>query len=180
MSLEITREEFSDADRTSFAARLEESLDALAVLLVRPSFGAGPATLGAELELSLVDGCGRPLPMNRAVLASALDPRVSLEIDRFNLEINARPVRFAGRAFGTLAGELSDGLAAVTRAVAPLGGRPITIGILPTLVAGDLRPGMLTDSHRYRALSIALRRLRQEPFRIRIDGTDPPTCCATT
>jgi len=28
MSLEITREEFSDADHTRFAARLEESLDA--------------------------------------------------------------------------------------------------------------------------------------------------------
>jgi len=173
MSLEITREEFSDADRTRFAARLEESLDALALLLARPDFGTGPATLGAELELSLVDACGRPLPVNRAVLANALDPRVALEIDRFNLEINARPVRFAGRAFGALAAELSDALAAVTRAVAPLGGRPIAIGILPTLTAGDLRPGMLTDSHRYRALSNALRRLRHEPFRIRIDGADP-------
>ena len=173
MSLEISREEFSDADRARFGLRLADSLEALALLLARPDFGHGPMTIGAELELSLVDDGGRPLPVNRAVLASALDPRIALEIDRFNLEINTRPVPFAGRAFGALAAEFSDGLAAVARAAAPYGGRPIAIGILPTLVASDLRPGMLSDSRRYRALSGALRRLRQEPFHIRIDGDDP-------
>jgi len=53
------------------------------------------------------------------------------------------------------------------------GGRAVAIGILPTLVATDLQPGMLTESHRYRALSAAIRRLRHEPFRIRIDGDEP-------
>jgi gamma-glutamyl:cysteine ligase YbdK (ATP-grasp superfamily) len=173
MSLEIPSEEFSEADHVRFAARLQESLEALALLLARPEFGIGPTTVGAELELAIVDATGRPLPVNRAVLADAVDARIALELDRFNLEVNARPVSFTGRPFGALAAELTDALAAITGAAEPHGGRPIAIGILPTLDAGDLQPGMLTDSHRYRALSAALRRLRHEPFRIRIDGEDP-------
>lgn len=173
MSLDIPREDFSEADYARFSERLEESLHAMASVLVRPGFGAGPATLGAELELTVIDDAGRPLPVNRAVLAAAVDPRISLELDRFNLEINARPIPLAGRAFGALAAELSDALAAIDRAAARHRGRSIAIGILPTLVASDLQPGMLTESHRYRALSAAIRRLRHEPFRIRIDGDDP-------
>lgn len=173
MSLEIPRHEFSDADHVRFAARLEENLQALALLLARPDFGIGPTTLGAELELSVVDASGRPLPVNRAVLAAAVDPRVALEIDRFNLEVNARPVPSAGRPFTALGAELADAVAAIARAAEPHGGRPIAVGILPTLVASDLQPGMLTDSHRYRALSAAIRRLRHAPFRIHIDGEDP-------
>ncbi len=173
MSREIPREEFSDADHARFAARLQENLAALAVVLDRPDFGLGPTTLGAELELSLVDAVGRPLPVNRAVLADAVDPRVALEVDRFNLEVNTRPVAVAGRPFDALAADLSEALAAIARAAAPHGGRPIAVGILPTLAARDLQPGMLTDSRRYRALSAAIRRLRHAPFRIRIDGENP-------
>ena len=107
MSLDISREDFTEADHARFFERLQQSLEALARLLSQEGFGTGPATLGAELELTLVDPAGRPLPVNRSVLATAVDPRVSLEIDRFNLEVNARPVPLAGRAFTTLAGELA-------------------------------------------------------------------------
>jgi len=173
VSLEIPREEFSGEDYVRFGERLEESLEAMATVLARPGFGAGPTTLGAELEVAVIDEIGRPLPVNRAVLAGALDPRISLEIDRFNLEINTRPVPFAGCAFGALASELSDALTAIDLAAGAHGGRSVAIGILPTLVASDLQPGMLTESHRYRALSAAIRRLRHEAFRIRIDGDEP-------
>ena len=47
------------------------------------------------------------------------------------------------------------------------------VGILPTLRAEDLQLAALSDAARYRALNNGLRRLRQEPFRIRIDGADP-------
>ena len=38
------------------------SASALGLLLERPGFGAGPATVGAELELFLVNGTARPRP----------------------------------------------------------------------------------------------------------------------
>jgi hypothetical protein len=53
-------------------------------------------TVGAELELCLVDGQGRALPRIQEVRAETADPRVVLEIDRFNLELNLTPAPLAG------------------------------------------------------------------------------------
>jgi gamma-glutamyl:cysteine ligase YbdK (ATP-grasp superfamily) len=172
MGLDIDRHEFHADDYIRFAARLDESLAALRQVLARPGFGAGPPSVGAELELNVVDAEGRPLPKNQSVLASTDDPRVTVEVNRFNLEINTPPTALAGRPFARLGTELDGALAEVRRAAALHGGRVVPIGILPTLRPGDLEPGTLTDAHRYRALSEGLRRLRHEPFRIRIEGED--------
>ena len=146
---------------------------ALERLLERPGFGTGPATVGAELELFLVDGQGRALPLNQAVRDETADPRVVLEIDRFNLELNLTPAPLAGRPFAAFASELDQALGIVRRAAAWHGGRIAMVGILPTLRAEELRLAAISDAARYRALNNGIRRLRQEPFRIRIDGADP-------
>ena len=173
MGLAIDRERFDPADYRRFEQRLEECLVALERLLERPGFGTGPATVGAELELFLVDGRGRALPLNQAVRAETADPRVVLEIDRFNLELNLTPAPLVGRPFAAFASELDQALGIVRRAAAWHGGRIAMVGILPTLRAEDLRLAALSDAARYQALNNGLRRLRQEPFRIRIDGDDP-------
>jgi gamma-glutamyl:cysteine ligase YbdK (ATP-grasp superfamily) len=170
---EVRKEEFSDADYARFRARLEQSLSALAELLNHPGFGAGQPTIGAELELFLIDSAGRPLPRNQAVRAAAGDPRVTVELDRFNLELNASPVPLAGRPFTALGAELELLLDQVGDAARAHRGRPALIGILPTLRRADLHPGVMTDAARYRAMNRGLRRLRQEAFRIRIAGEDP-------
>jgi hypothetical protein len=103
---EVSKEKFAERDYARFRERLGKSLTALAGLLERPGFGAGPVTIGAELELFLVDGCGRPLPENRAILARVADSRVTVELNRFNLELNASPVPLAGRPFTALGAEL--------------------------------------------------------------------------
>jgi gamma-glutamyl:cysteine ligase YbdK (ATP-grasp superfamily) len=170
---EIDREEFDEADYRRFAERLGDCLGALGQLLDRPGFGVGPATVGAELELFLVDGAGRPLPCNLAVRAAAADPRVTVELNQFNLELNASPVPLAGRPFAALGGELNVLLDHVAGAARQHAGRPALIGILPTLTRADLGAGMMTDAPRYRALNAGLRRLRPDAFRIRIAGDDP-------
>lgn len=172
MGLEIDRDEFSDEDHGRFERRLRDSLEALRVVLSRPRFGEGARSLGAELELNLVDGAGRPDPVNRAVLASTVDPRVTLEVNRFNLEINADPLPFAGRPFTGLAAELDDALAETRRAAAAHGARVVTVGILPTLNEADLQSSALTEGHRYRALSAGVKRLRQAPQPLAITGED--------
>jgi hypothetical protein len=173
MGLAIEREQFNQADYLGFQRRLEECLLALARLLRRPSFGTGPITVGAELELFLVDDQGRALPLNQAVRAETADPRVVLEVDRFNLELNLTPAPLTGRPFAAMAGELDQALALVRRAAGRHGGRIVMVGILPTLRAEELRLAALSDAARFRALNNGIRRLRQEPFRIRIDGADP-------
>src|SRR6266480_6410088 len=173
MGTDIDQEEFGERDYAHFRDRLGECLSALARLLERPGFGAGRATIGAELELFLVDGAARPLPRNQAIRAAVADPRVSDELNRFNLELNASPALLAGRAFSALGRELNQLLDRVAGAAGNCGGRLALIGILPTLSLADLCPGMMTDAPRYRALSNGLRRLRGDPFLIRIAGADP-------
>ena len=135
--------------------------------------GPGPVTVGAEAELFLVDGSARPLPRNRAIQAASSDARVALELNRFNLELNASPVLLPGRPFAALEAELDLLLDRVADAASDHAGGPALIGILPTFGPADLGPGMMTDAARYRALSSGLRRLRRDPFRIRISGQDP-------
>src|SRR5215471_1037973 len=93
MGQDIERDTFDELEYTRFAQRLEENLSALQDLLDRSGFGVGPTTIGAELELFLIDDAGRPLPRNQAVRVASADPRVTVELDRFNLELNASPVR---------------------------------------------------------------------------------------
>ena len=85
MGIEIDRERFDDADYAAFTERLDQCLQALGQLLEQPGFGVGPRTIGAELELFLIDDQGHPLARNRAILEDAGDPRLTLELDRFNL-----------------------------------------------------------------------------------------------
>ncbi|MEM8627890.1 MAG: glutamate--cysteine ligase, partial [Pseudomonadota bacterium] len=61
MGIEINQTEFSDAEAQAFCERLEHNLDALEVLLARPGFGIGPGSVGAELEIYLVDEAGKAL-----------------------------------------------------------------------------------------------------------------------
>src|SRR6516162_1980551 len=173
MGTDIEQEEFDEHDYAPFAQRLEECLTVLGQLLSQPGFGVGPATIGAELELFLIDSAGRPLPHNQAVRAAAADPRVTLELNRCNLELNASPALLAGRPFTALGGELNLLADRVAHAARDHGGRVAVIGILPTLIPADLDPGAMTDLPRYRALDAGLRRLRQDPFHIQIAGADP-------
>jgi hypothetical protein len=173
VGLLITRDTFEDSDYVRFSERLRASIEALDILLKRPGFGEGEATTGAELELFLVDEAGLPLPLNREVLKQTVDPRFTVEIDRFNLEFNACPCLLAGRPFTTLEAELDGAIAEISRAARACSGRIVRIGMLPTLRREDLVMEKMTDNARYRALSKGLRRLRGGPFHLRIHGEDP-------
>jgi gamma-glutamyl:cysteine ligase YbdK (ATP-grasp superfamily) len=173
VGIEIDRDSFSDEEFRRFSDRLRESLAALDEVLGRPGFGLGPATIGAELELCLVDEAGLAWPHNRAVLETVAHPRLTVETDRFNLECNTRPVALAGRPFSALRHDLEEVLAAVTVGAKRHGGSIAAIGILPTLRPDDLAPEALSHSARYRALSNGLRRLRRAAFEIEIDGPEP-------
>ncbi|ATB45693.1 glutamate--cysteine ligase [Corallococcus macrosporus] len=173
MGMAIHQEDFRPEDHARFSRRLAESLEALRALLARPGFGVGPPTVGAELELCLVDRLGFPLPVNREVLARTSDPRVTLELDAFNLEVNLRPGPLAGRPFTALREEVESAVAAVRQAASTQGARVAVIGILPTLREADLGSGALTGEPRYRAMSAAIRQRRGAvPFQVAIRGEE--------
>lgn len=175
MARAIDHETFSDEEYALFDRRLRANLEALGIVLERPGFGEGETTLGAELELCIVDESSRALGVNRDILREHVDERLTLELDRFNLEYNLTPVRACGRPFTAMESELSRALRSLSETARPLGGRIAAIGILPTITPADVEATALTDFPRYRALNNGLRRLRKQPFTIRIDGDDPLT-----
>lgn len=173
MGHELYRDQFAPEEFSRFGERLRGNLAALRTVLARPGFGEGAATLGAELELSIVDRDGRACPINEQIRRAVGDPRLQLELDRFNLEYNFAPVRADGQPFRALEQDIARVLATVGAAARKQAARIVPIGILPTLTEADLEPSSLTDLPRYRALSAAMRRTRRAPMRIRIAGADP-------
>jgi hypothetical protein len=173
MGTEIDKSEFTAEDFSGFKQRLPEQLTALERVLARPGFGVAPRSIGAELELFLVDAQGRPRFIGAEVLAQLTSPRVSPELSRFNIELCTRPTPLAGRPFAALARDMDTERALIDAAARKLGATTVTISILPTLARGDLTAGSVTALPRYHALTAGLRALRQAPFSISIDGDDP-------
>ena len=99
MGIKIDRTEFTPQDYQAFAFALEENLLALRSLSADPEFGVGPASLGAELEMYIVDHRGLPLYINEELLAEADDPELAPELNRYNLEFNLPPFALADAAF---------------------------------------------------------------------------------
>lgn len=170
----VDRDHFEEEEYHLFEQRLQQNLAALELILMRPGFGQGATTLGAELEVSIVDSHFQALPVNRQALAQNLDSHIQLELDRFNLEFNLDPVDAEGQPFSTIQCQLENAIARLDKLVRPLGGRVVPIGILPTLTVDQLQADALTDLPRYKALDNGIRRLRQGgPFNIQIDGAEP-------
>jgi hypothetical protein len=173
MGQEIDRDSFDPGEYDRFDERVRHCLEALRELLARPGFGAGAPSLGAEVELVLVDADARALPANAEVIEATGDPRMSVELVRFNVEFNAPPLSLAGSPLAQLERSLAAAIERVREAAAGFGGRVGAIGILPTLREEDLDADSLSDLKRFRALSDGLRRLRQRAFTIRISGREP-------
>jgi gamma-glutamyl:cysteine ligase YbdK (ATP-grasp superfamily) len=170
MGRDLDKERYSEAEYVCFGERLQEQLATLRELLATPGFGKGPATIGAELELFLIDEEGRPLHRNTQVRDTLDDDRVVLELGRYNIEINLTPTPLAGEPFDRLAAEVQETMTKVDGGVE--GGGALPIGILPTLDTGDFTLGAVSDQNRYRALSRGFRRLRLEPFLVKIDDLE--------
>jgi gamma-glutamyl:cysteine ligase YbdK (ATP-grasp superfamily) len=173
MGLSIDRSSFAEDEYLKAAARLRENLYALEALLERPGFGVGDSSLGAELEMSIIGPEAEALPLNREILGEFLDPHLTLELDRFNLEYNLSPVATAGTPFRAMEQELTVALDKLGGIAAKFDGRIVPIGILPTLTMDHLQSGWMTELPRYQALAAGIRRMRRESIHISIDGEDP-------
>ncbi|HVS14112.1 MAG TPA: CBS domain-containing protein [Thermoanaerobaculia bacterium] len=159
-------------DVRRFTAALLRDLEALERLLEDPRME--PATLhaGVEQEMFLVGSTGRPAPVAARVLEQ-LDRRFTTELARFNLEANLEPVALGGDFLRRLEGQLTSAIEAVGIAAQPFGARPMLVGILPTLIEGDLSPENMSDEPRYRAITRAALELRGgRPFSIFIRGAE--------
>ena len=173
MGLSIDRHQFKEEEFTRFGERLTQSLKALAHVIEQPGFGEGLLTIGAELELSIINSHGQAYPINRALLHCSHDEHLQLELDRFNLEYNLSPVAMAGQPFTHVRAQLAHAIQTLAQCASGLGGRIVPIGILPTLFAEELDAPMMSDLPRYRALSAGLRRFERDHFVFTSTGQSP-------
>ncbi|WP_438950863.1 glutamate--cysteine ligase [Porticoccus sp.] len=173
MGQSIEKTSFTPADFKRFEEKLHHCLDALDSLLARPGFGQGNASIGAELELYLVDGEGGPLLRNLEVQAQAGDPRLTLELNRYNLEFNLSPVSAMGQPFSAIEKQMLEIMTNLQALLSEEGGGVIPIGILTTLGPHHFGEAVMTDEPRYQVLAEAIRKSRADAFGINIDGPDP-------
>lgn len=173
MGIEIEQTTFGERDYKAFRTALEKNLADLNKLLQQPGFGVGPASLGAELEMYIVDAHGYPLHANQELLDATNDPQLTLELNRYNLEYNSLPRELSASAFEATENEIVGKLVDLRECAAHIDGRIVAIGILPTLRATDFGIHCITDRKRYHALVKQLLARREGDFRIDINGADP-------
>ncbi|PLW67274.1 glutamate-cysteine ligase family protein [Pseudohalioglobus lutimaris] len=173
MGIEIDQTEFNDQDFLAFRAGLEENMQALGDLLQRPGFGEGAGSLGAELEMYIVDNDGYPLYANQEILEDAADPSLTLELNRYNLEFNLPPFALDDNPFFSTEQTIVEGVRRLGEVAARRGGRIVPIGILPTLRETDFGSHCITDRRRYHALVKQLIERRGDRFHIDINGVEP-------
>ncbi|MEZ5529992.1 MAG: glutamate--cysteine ligase [Porticoccaceae bacterium] len=171
MGQSIQQTRFSKEDYQAFERKLHRCLEALEVVLHRPGFGAGAASIGAELELYLLDNDGYPAPVNLAVQQACQEPGLTLELNRYNLEINFAPLAATGSPFSALQQQMLDWFERL-HAIRQPEGQVMAIGILPTLRETDFGPHVMTDIPRYHALAEAVRQSRDSSLGIHIRGQD--------
>jgi gamma-glutamyl:cysteine ligase YbdK (ATP-grasp superfamily) len=172
MGREIQAIKITGEDRRTYRAKLARSLDVFARMLHEHLFDTGPALVGQEIELNLVDDQGEPSMCNADVLAEIADPAWATEVGQFNLEINVPPRQLAGDALGGLEDEIRGSLNAGDTRARGTGSRLVMIGILPTLAQTDVHEGTLSASERYRVLNEQIFAARGEDMRIEIDGAE--------
>ncbi|QFU02880.1 Carboxylate-amine ligase YbdK [Halomonas sp. THAF5a] len=168
----IDRDAFAASDYPRFGKRLRDSIEVLRETLARPGFGAGAPSIGAELEAYIVDERGRVALLNQALVDALDDPRLQLELNRFNIEYNLAPLPLSGGPLQALERQLIEALSRLESAAAAHRAHVVPIGILPTLRRTDLGEHAMSDLPRYRALEQGLKRMRGAPFDVEIRGEE--------
>lgn len=173
MGIEIRSTQFAPDDYRRFGERLEAQLAQLGDCLSRPGFGVGERSIGSELELYIIDGDGRALHANEALLEAAADPQLTLELNRYNLEYNLSPQLLAQGGLAATESEMRRKLHDLASVAEQYAGHIVPIGILPTLGSEDFGAACVTDRPRYHALVEQLLAWRGSEFRIDINGAEP-------
>jgi len=168
----VFKTEFSPAEYREFSIRLERQLGQLRELLTQDAFNRWEPTIGAELEVYLVDKDYRPAAVNEELLRLADHPQLTPELNQYNLEFNLSPVPAPGAPFAAVETELRGFLGMLQDHALSIGANVIPIGILPTLQEEHLNQSYMTDRPRYHALTTGLCGVRGKSFHIDIAGAD--------
>ncbi len=174
MGQKIDQASINQETVNQFQQRLDKQLQSLKHLLAMPCFDRNQYSIGAELEVNLVNsGSLTPSPINQELLNSINHPQLQEELNKFNLEINSLPVAATSGAINTIGDEFSNFMQKITEHAQQFNARPLLIGILPTLSQQYLLPEYKTEIPRYQSLADSLLNMRGgEPFQVEIHGDE--------
>lgn len=172
MGAGVIKDHFTDDDYLEFNGRLEIQLAQLREQLKRPAFHRKLFSVGAELEVYLIDDDGFPAPVNQTLLDLAKNPQFTHELSRYNLEMNLSPVELPGSPFSALRAEMSSFLNILQKHASSIDTHLLPIGTLPTLKTEHFDASYMTDQPRFHALAKGLASEEGGRFKININGED--------
>ncbi|MGH8501542.1 MAG: glutamate--cysteine ligase [Gammaproteobacteria bacterium] len=177
MGQEIESSRFTARDFQEHAERLKRETELLVDWARAGRLSARGPVAGFELEAWLVDARLEPAPVNEAVIQTMADPLATLELAKFNIELNVEPELLMGRALSGLEAALNRTWTRATDAARQHGAELLTIGILPTLRAEHLSLDSMSALKRYRALNRQVLRSRGgRPLKLDIVGRQHLKC----
>ena len=172
MGAGVIKDHFTAEDYLDFSGRLEIQLAQLREQLKQPAFHRKLFSVGAELEIYLIDQEGFPAPVNQTLLDLANNPQFTYELSRYNLEINLSPVELPGSPFSALQNEMSSFLTEIHAHAKGIDTSILPIGTLPTLKTEHFDASYMTDKPRFHALAKGLASEEGGRYRININGKD--------
>ena len=173
MGEEINQTRFDQEDYDRFHDRLVEETDFVRGLFAKQAFDNSSRKLGYELELCLVDAEGQPCKCNQQVLDKANNPLFTMELAKFNLEINGNPFDVCADVLSHLDNDLSDLYHQIEQSAHSLNANTVLFGVLPSLRHRHLETDeYMSEQNRYDLLSQQLIGMRGRPVHLDIDGED--------
>ncbi|GAA2571914.1 glutamate--cysteine ligase [Mycolicibacterium diernhoferi] len=172
MGEEVSRTQFSRAQRREYRRKVQLCLDVFETMLAQSSFEFDRPLTGMEIECNLVDDDYQPALRNQEVLASIADPAYQTELGAYNIEFNVPPRPLPGQSALELEDEVRASLNAAEAKAAEDDAHIVMIGILPTLMPEHLKTGWMSESTRYQALNDSIFTARGEDIDIDITGPE--------
>lgn len=151
---------------------LLQDLKALKHMYQQDMLDTGPAHIGVEQELYLVDRFWRPAPIIIPLMQAVNDPHFVTEYAAFNGEINIDPFILGPNAFSNIEVQLRTILHKVDREAAKMSANVLLTGILPNLRYTDISLDTMTPMKRYELLTEVLQEMRGGDFEFHIEGID--------
>ncbi len=173
MGEEIDRDQFDPKDYEKFCSRLQQETAALGQLFASGEFDNHSRCVGYEVELCLTNESGRPAGVNHEVIETADNDLLTLELARFNLEMNSPPFDISEDVCDRMYANLQEVYAATQQAASQHNAEVGMFGVLPSLQQSDLEPEHnMSAQHRYRMLSQQIINMRGRPVRVELNGVD--------
>lgn len=155
-----------------YTAALIRDLKALQQMYAQGLLDDGPAHVGVEQELYLVDRFWRPSPIIIPLMRAVNDPHFVTEYAAFNGEINIDPYVLGPNTFSNIEVQLRSILHKVEVEAQKQSAKVLLTGILPNLRYTDISLDTMTPMKRYELLTEALQEMRGGDFEFHIEGID--------